>query len=219
MKGSFVTFEGCEGTGKSSLISSVAASARAQGMTVTTSREPGGSSLAERGRELLLGGLLASGGAEAEAVLFALCRSDHVSKTISPALAAGHLVLCDRFFDSTRAYQGASGGVGTDLLASLEREAVGSVRPDLTIILDCDVSISLGRAAARRGAAAADRFEREGIGFHRAVREGFLEIARREPDRCRIVDASLPAAEVATRVWAILEAFFGEANKNVANSI
>lgn len=192
--GIFVTFEGGEGAGKSTLIGSLAAWLREEGHEVLVTREPGGSPLAERLRALLLAGAFRDGGPEAEAAVFAAARSDHISKTIGPALDAGAIVLCDRFFDSTRVYQGFAGSVDHALLTELEREAVGDRRPDVTLVLDCPVEIGLARASARRGAGAAvDRFEAEGVAFHSRVREGFLAVAAADPGRCRVVDASRDA--------------------------
>jgi dTMP kinase len=208
--GLFVTFEGGEGCGKTSLAESLRARLEALGHEVVRTREPGGSPLAERMRVLLLSGAFASSGAEAEAVCFALARSDHVSKVIGPALDRGAVVLCDRFFDSTRAYQGAAGKAVPGLLDALEAEAVGDRRPDLTFVLDCPVDVAHERARTRRGSAGADRFEGEDRAFHEAVRAGFLAVARRDANRCRILDASRPPGEVADIAWERLAALLPE---------
>ncbi len=199
LPGLFVTFEGGEGSGKSTLSRALADRLARSGREVVLTREPGGSPLAERARHLLLSGAFGACGAEAEATIFALARSDHLRQVIVPALARGAAVLCDRFFDSTRAYQGASGGVGSALLDALEAEAAGPYRPDLTFVVDCPVETGMGRARRRSGSAAADRFEAESAAFHEAVRAGFLAVAAAEPERCRVLDGSLAAEEVLAR--------------------
>jgi dTMP kinase len=205
--GLFITLEGGEGCGKSTLAAGLEARLREAGLEVVRTREPGGSPLAERMRNLLLAGAFRNAGTESvpvsqvEAVCFALARSDHVSKVVAPALARGAVVICDRFFDSTRAYQGAAGHAVPGFLDELEREACGDVRPDLTFVLDCPVGVAHGRASARRGAQAADRFESEAQAFHEAVRSGFLEIVRNQPGRCRLLDASLPPDDVLASAW------------------
>jgi dTMP kinase len=135
--------------------------------------------------------------------LFSAARIDHIDHTIAPALARGAWVICDRFADSTRAYQGAAGKLDPALIASLERVAVGNVRPDLTLVLDLPAEKGLARAAKRRGEKAApDRFEREGVAFHETLRQAFLAIARAEPKRCVVIDADKPPEEVAQAIWA-----------------
>lgn len=195
LPGLFVTFEGGEGSGKSTLSRSLAARMREAGFDVVATREPGGSPLAERARNLLLAGAFGACGPEAEAVIFALARSDHLRRTVIPALARGAVVLCDRFFDSTRAYQGASGGTGKALLDALEEEAVDVFRPDLTFVVDCPVEVGLGRARRRSGADA-DRFEAESTAFHEAVRATFLEVAASDPGRCAVLDGCAAPEDV-----------------------
>ena len=157
-------------------------------------REPGGTATAEAIRRLLLSGLAAKLGGEGEATLFAAARADHVERLIRPALGAGRWVLCDRFTDSTRVYQGATGGVDAGLIRALERVAVGETRPDLTIILDVPAEVGLRRAASRSGGGTPDRFEGDDLGVHEARRQAFLDIAGREPQRCVVIDDKLPAA-------------------------
>ena len=207
--GGFVTFEGGEGTGKSTQARLLAERISNAGREALATREPGGSPRAERIREALLAGAIAPLGPAAEAMMFAAARLDHLDATIRPALARGAYVVCDRFIDSTRVYQGLLEGVDPGLLAALETIVVGDTLPDLTIMLDLDPGEGLARARARRGAGEApDRFEREAAGFHDGLRSGFLAIADREPDRCLVLDASRPPDELARTVWLIVQARF-----------
>jgi dTMP kinase len=209
-RGRFVTFEGGEGAGKTTQIARLAARLRAEGVAVVTTREPGGSPRAEALRAALLSGRAAPLGPLAEATLFTAARIDHLDTLIEPALARGAWVLCDRFADSTRAYQGALGRVDLRMIALLEHVALGATRPDLTIILDLPAKDGLARAALRRGDGAdADRFEREGEVFHESLRRAFLDIAAAEPDRCCVVNASLPEDEVARAIWQLILSRFG----------
>lgn len=195
--GFFVTLEGGEGAGKSTQITRLAASLTAEGHDVVVTREPGGSSGAEQVRSLLLDASLDFDGIS-QALLFAAARHDHLRATIRPALARGAIVLCDRFIDSTRAYQGAAGAVPEAIIRALETIAVAEAMPDLTLILDAPVELGLKRASMRHGASleTADRFERETHEFHKRVRDAFRAIARDEPTRCVIIDASVGADEV-----------------------
>ena len=206
--GTFITFEGGEGAGKSTQIRRLAAHLRAQaGRPVLTTREPGGSPRAEAIREALLSGLAKAHGPFAEALLFSAARIDHLDTLIRPALARGEIVLCDRFADSTRAYQGAAGGLDPAVLASLERVVVGPTRPDLTLVLDCDPELGLARARARQaadGEAGPDRFEAEALAFHARLRATFLAIAAAEPGRCAVVNAALPADAVEAAIRAVV---------------
>ena len=205
-RGAFITVEGGEGAGKSTQIARLAARLRGvPSATVVTTREPGGSAKAEAIREALLAGRVKRRGPFAEALLFSAARIDHLDTLIRPALARGETVLCDRFADSTRAYQGAAGGLDDGLIATLERVVVGPTRPDLTLILDLDPALGLSRAGAR-GGGAADRFEGEALAFHTRLREAFLAIAAAEPRRCAVVDASLPPDAVEAAVYAALAA-------------
>lgn len=211
-RGRFITLEGGEGTGKSTQVRRLAATLREKGFDVVETREPGGSPGAEAVRALILSGGAAAFGPDAEALLFAAARADHVATLIAPALAQGRIVVSDRFFDSTRVYQGALGQVSADLLDALEHVAAEGARPDLTLVLDIPAHIGIGRAKARAAGAAADRFEREGLAYHEKIREAFLALAQREPQRCVVVDASGSADEVEARIAAVVEArLFGAA--------
>jgi dTMP kinase len=214
MTGKFITFEGGDGAGKSTQIRRLAAALVATGRTVEQTREPGGTPAAEAVRRLVLSGFAESMGPEGEAILFAAARTDHVDKVIRPALSRGDWVLCDRFADSTRVYQGASGGADDRLLRALERVAVGETRPDLTIILDVPATVGLERARGRHKSAGApaDRFEGQELWLQEERRQTFLDIAAREPDRCVVVDATQTEDEVAHAVWkSVSSRLFGKA--------
>ena len=189
-RGGFITLEGGEGAGKSAQTRRLKARLDAMGFETVATREPGGTPHAEALRALILSGRLRDKGPAAEAIAFSAARIDHIDALIAPARARGAFVICDRFADSTRAYQGAAGALPLEFLERLERVAVGDCRPDLTFVIDLAPETGLARAAARRGFAGADRFEAEGLAFHHALRAGFLAIARAEPDRCRIVDGA-----------------------------
>lgn len=200
-RGWFITFEGGEGAGKSTQIALLEKSLRDRGFEVLTTREPGGSPGAEAVRVVLLSGAAESLGPEAEAILFAAARSDHVETVIRPARDLGVTVLCDRFYDSTRVYQGVTGNADMDLLKALEAVACEDCRPDLTVLLDLDPEEGLKRALARRNPGeAADRFEKETLGLHRRRRDAYLQIARDEPERVAVVDASGTPEQVHERV-------------------
>jgi dTMP kinase len=201
MKGKFITFEGGEGTGKSTQAAMLALRLESLGIGVKLTREPGGSPGAEIMRHVLLSGAAKPFGPEAEAILFAAARNDHVQCTILPALAAGQWVICDRFADSTRVYQGVLGDVDRRFIKALERISVGDLSPDLTFVLDVPVEIGLQRAAGRRRGSSPDRFEAETIDFHEQLRQAYLMLAAAEPDRCVIVDASAPKKTVTQRIW------------------
>lgn len=201
-RGRFITFEGGEGSGKSTQIRLLADRLEAAKLRVIVTREPGGSPGAEIIRHVLLAGMGKLLGAEAETLLFAAARDDHVHAVIKPALEQGIWVLCDRFADSTRVYQGTLGKVAPDLLNALERVTIGNLKPDLTVILDVPVDVGMKRAAARRGKDAPDRFEAEDINFHKSLREAFRQIAENEPQRCVLVDATADPATVAANIWA-----------------
>ena len=200
-RGRFITVEGGEGAGKSSRVTELAEALRRRGHEVVITREPGGSPGAEAVRHVLLSGAAEAFGPLAEAILFSAARADHVDQTIRPALERGAWVICDRFADSTRVYQGATGDVPAEQVALLEEIAVDGVRPDLTVLLDVPVEIGLARAAARRGSDVADRFEKEGAEIHDRRRRAFLALARAEPKRFVVVDASQDASTVADAVW------------------
>lgn len=207
-QGGFITVEGGEGSGKSTQVRRLVERIRGLGLDAVATREPGGSPRAELIRDALLSGAVKPLGPVAEAMMFAAARIDHLDVTIRPALARGAFVVCDRFIDSTRVYQGALEGVDAGLLAGLERVAVGGTLPDLTLVLDLDVATGLARARSRRGAGAADRFEREAEGYHEGLRRAFLANAARESERCLVVDASGDADGIAETLWLIVRARF-----------
>jgi dTMP kinase len=201
MRGKFITFEGGEGTGKSTQAAMLAHRLQSLGLGVLLTREPGGSPGAEVIRHVLLSGAAKPLGADAEAMLFAAAREDHVRCTIEPALAAGKWVICDRFVDSTRVYQGELGHVDRRLIKGLERVSIGKLSPDLTLVLDVPVDVALERLTERRGDTAPDRFEAEDTAFHDKLRQAFLALAADEPRRCIVVDATAPRVEVAKAIW------------------
>ncbi len=205
--GLFVTFEGGEGAGKSTQIRRLAESLRSRGFDVLLTREPGGSPGAEAVRHVLLSGAAQPFGTRMEAILFAAARNDHVEGVIRPALNAGKVVLCDRFMDSSRVYQGITGNLEPEFIETLQRVAINGVMPDCTVILDLPAKAGLERAS-RRGAAVAvapDRFEREELETHEKRREAFLDIAAREPERCHVLDALRPEDVIAADVLTIVE--------------
>jgi dTMP kinase len=203
--GLFVTFEGGEGAGKSTQIRRLADQLRRRGYDVLVTREPGGSPGAEAVRHVLLSGAAEEFGVRMEAILFAAARNDHVEEVIRPALESGAIVLCDRFVDSSRVYQGVTGNLDVELIEALQRVAVNGVVPDCTIILDLPAEIGLQRARRRAADAAPDRFEREEVDTHEKRREAYLEIAELEPQRCRVVDADRPEDAIAEDIIAIVE--------------
>lgn len=205
MRGHFITFEGGEGSGKSTHAATLAQRLKSLGIEVVLTREPGGSPGAEIIRHILLSGVAKPLGAETEAILFAAARDDHVRSTILPALLAGKWVICDRFIDSTRVYQGALGKVDPRLIRGLERVTVGPARPDLTFILDVPAPVGLARAKHRRGHGKADRFESESVQFHEALRAAYRDLAAKEPKRIIVVDGRAPRDVVAERIWAAVE--------------
>ena len=204
MRGRFITFEGGEGTGKSTHAALLAQRLRALGIGVVLTREPGGSPGAEVIRHVLLSGAAKPFGPSAEAILFAAARDDHIRSTIEPALKRGRWVVCDRFFDSTRVYQGNLGAVDPKLIQGLERVTVGDLRPDVTFVLDVPADVGLARANKRRGEGEADRFEGEGLDFHEKLRDGFRMLAMTEPSRCVLIDASEARQAVADRIWKVV---------------
>jgi dTMP kinase len=205
MRGRFITFEGGEGTGKSTHTKLLAEHLRASGIEVVLTREPGGSPGAEIIRHVILSGAAKPLGPEAETMLFASARDDHLRITIRPALARGAWVICDRFADSTRVYQGIVGSVDPRLIGELERITVGDTIPDLTFVLDVPADVGLARANTRRGAGEADRFESEALDFHEKLRAGFRTLAQDEPKRCVLIDVTAPRPEVAERIWSVVE--------------
>jgi dTMP kinase len=201
--GLFISFEGGEGVGKSTQVRRLAARLQAAGREVVTTREPGGSPGAEAIRNLVLNGSADRWSPVTETLLMYASRRDHIERTLRPALERGAVVLCDRYADSTRAYQGAAGGADPELIQALETFILEDVRPDRTLIFDLDPELGLARALGRPDAEA--RFESKGLDFHRRLRAGFLAIARDEPERCRIVDASGDPDTVEARVLEALQ--------------
>jgi dTMP kinase len=201
MRGRFITFEGGEGTGKSTHAALLADRLRALGINIVLTREPGGSPGAEVIRHVLLSGVAKPLGAEAEAILFAAARDDHVRMTIEPALARGSWVVSDRFLDSSRVYQGSLGHLDPKFMRALERVTVGDLRPDLTFILDVPAEVGLARAGTRRAGGSADRFEAESLAFHEELRQAFTLLVGSESGRCVVIDATEPKQAVAERIW------------------
>ncbi|GAB1716154.1 MAG: thymidylate kinase [Nitrobacter sp.] len=201
LRGRFITFEGGEGSGKSTQIRLLAERLDAAKLRTIVTREPGGSPGAEIIRHLVLSGMGKLLGADAETLLFAAARDDHVHTVIKPALEQGIWVLCDRFADSTRAYQGRLGNVLPGVLNAMERVTIGDLKPDLTVILDVPVEVGIQRTASRRGRGVPDRFEAEGVAFHRKLRDAYRDIAASDPQRCVVIDANADVATVAAAVW------------------
>ncbi len=197
----FITFEGGEGAGKSTQVELLAGRLRAYDFDVVTTREPGGSAQAESLRDLILSGQAKQFGAFAETTLFSAARIDHLRTTIDPALARGSWVLCDRFLDSTRAYQGALGNLDPRILRAMERVVVGDSMPGLTFLLDLPPEEGLRRARMRSRGETPDRFESEEIDYHRSLRHAFLDIAAKEPERIRVIDGLMTADRVADAIW------------------
>jgi dTMP kinase len=200
--GRFITFEGGEGAGKSTQVARLAERLRLLGYEVVETREPGGSPGAEAMRHILLNGVAKPLGTEAETMLFAAARDDHMVTTIRPALERGAWVICDRFIDSTRVYQGALGNVDPRLIRSLERVIVGENMPDLTLVLD--VSPEVGLARVHKRGEDTNRFEAEDMDYHRQLRAAYHDIAEQEPQRCVLVDAGATADVLAVRIWMIV---------------
>lgn len=198
--GRFITFEGGEGAGKSTQLKRLVARLQAAGREVVATREPGGSPGAESIRELVLKGAADRWSPVTETLLMYAARRDHIERVIRPGLERGAWVICDRFADSTRAYQGGAGHVAPELIAAMETHILEATRPDLTLIFDMPVEIGLQRAHERAGSEM--RFESKGAAFHERLRAAFLEIARAEPQRCAIIDACGKLDEVEAEVWA-----------------
>lgn len=210
----FITFEGGEGVGKSTQVKRLLANLHHQGISAVRTREPGGTPKAEAVRSFILQGRSESWGAGAEAVLFAAARLDHVNELVAPNLRNGTWVLSDRFHDSTRAYQGLTGGVDNKLIDALEVLALDGHTPDLTIVLDMDPEEAFERVAARAIedglAQTGDRFEKEEIEWHKKLRDGFLAIARNNPDRCVVISAKQSEDALEEAIWDAVSSRFPE---------
>ncbi|WP_332676536.1 dTMP kinase [Brevundimonas sp.] len=202
--GRFITFEGGEGTGKSTQVARLVERLRARALEVVQTREPGGSTGAEDIRNIALNGDAGRWSPMTETLLMFAARSDHLERTIRPALEAGRWVVCDRFADSSRAYQGAGGGTPAAFIETLDAAIVGETQPDLTLVFDLPVSVGLERAFGR--GLFETRFESKGLEFHERLRRGFLDIAAGHPERCVVIDAEGDQDTVETRVWAAIEA-------------
>lgn len=204
--GLFISFEGGEGAGKSTQINILAETLRAQGLDVVVTREPGGSPGAEAVRHVLLSGAAEPFGVRMEAMLFAAARNDHVEEVIRPALQRGAVVLCDRFLDSSRVYQGTTGNLEPDFIETLQRIAIDGTMPDMTLIFDIPAAAGLARARKRADEGATpDRFEKEELATHEKRREAYLDIALNEPRRCRIVNAEQSQEKVTEDVLALVK--------------
>lgn len=206
--GKFITFEGGEGLGKTTNIPFVANYLQQQGIVVTTTREPGGTQLAEKIRHLLLDTAGESLSEQTELLLMFAARSQHIRHVIQPALDQGHWVLCDRFTDATYAYQGGGRGIPTAAIAWLEQWVQAELRPDLTLLFDAPVAIGMTRVAQRKGVA--DRFELEHLGFFERVRSAYLARAQQNPGRMKIIAADQPLLSVQANIGAVLDALIGQ---------
>jgi dTMP kinase len=207
-RGYFITFEGGEGAGKSTQAARLADRIAALGRQVVRTREPGGSPGAEAIRALLVTGDADRWSPISETLLMYAARRDHIERVIVPALERGDVVVCDRYADSTRAYQGAGGGAPPSLIEGLEEAVLGAARPDLTLILDLPVETGLSRTTGRPSAET--RFEARDLAFHGRIREAFRSLARAEPGRCLVIDAAADADAVAAAIWAVIGPRLGE---------
>lgn len=206
--GRFITFEGGEGSGKSTQARLLAETLRANGIATVLTREPGGSPFAEQVRNLILDPATAPHSPLSEALLFYAARADHIEKVIRPALVAGHWVISDRFSDSTRVYQVEAGGLPLDVFKAFELIVVKLTYPDLTFVLDIPAEVGLERATTRRLAqalAGEDSYEKREIDYHIRLREGFLTVAKEEPHRCHVVDGTAPVEQIAAEILAQVE--------------
>ena len=201
MNGLFITFEGGEGCGKSTQIATLKTRLEAMGKTVVQTREPGGTALGESVRNLLQYDDAGQGmSPEAELLLFAASRAQHVRELIAPAIAEGQIVLCDRFLDSTTVYQGVARAIDSKKVDTINQFAIGNTKPDLTILIDLPPEIGLARVHARSGGKL-DRMENEAIEFFQAVRQGYLDLAKSEPKRFLVLDGSQSIEDLETQIW------------------
>ena len=202
MKGKFITIEGVEGCGKSTQINLIAEYLKSRGHVVDVTREPGGTAISEAIRDLLLDPQNEDMGSTTELLLYEAARAQHVKQRIKPALEAGTTVICDRFVDSTTAYQGAGRGIPFEDLDRLHSIATDNTWPDLTIIIDLPAAVGLNRA---KEVGESDRIEQESIDFHQRVRSGFLNLAQEQPERIKVVDGSKGVNEVFTDICALID--------------
>ncbi len=207
-RGRFIAFEGGEGAGKSTQVKAVVARLRDAGLEVVQTREPGGSPGAEALRDLLVQGDAGRWSPLSELLMMYAARSDHLEKVIRPALSRGAWVICDRFADSSRAYQGAGGGVAPAFIEQIDAEVVADTQPDLVLVMDMPVAAGLKRAAARGDSE--NRFESKGTAFHERLRQGFLARASAVPDRYRVIDADRSIETIRDDIWSTLIAAFAE---------
>jgi dTMP kinase len=216
--GIFVTLEGGEGVGKSTHTRRIAAKLDEIGISALATREPGGSPLAETLRDLLLSGAAKRLGPAGETFLFSAARIDHLEAVINPALSAGTWVICDRFMDSTRAYQGVLGSLDHEFLEIMEKFTLQGILPDLTFILDLPAEIGLQRAGLRRGKnVSMDRFEAEDLDFHQRLRKAFLDIAIRDAKRCIVIDGLQAEIQVFDTMWNEIERRFLKSSQDISN--
>lgn len=210
----FITFEGGDGTGKTTQLKALESHLQSKGCSCVSTREPGGTSLGKLIRQVLLEVGKQAIASPTELFLYLADRAQHVQEVILPAIDGGKIVLCDRYTDSTLAYQGYGRGIDLDLLRQLNQFANRGVKPDLTLLLDCPVELGLSRTAQRQSNAGSargreDRFEREKVEFHEKVRAGFLAMARAEPERFRVIDAARPMEQVSREIQIIVDREMG----------
>ncbi len=205
-RGLFITLEGGEGGGKSTQGRILKEKLEASGRTVVLTREPGGTPEAEKIRTLLVDRHGGDWSPQAEALLMFAARAQHVRDLIAPALAAGKTVICDRFTDSSRAYQGYAGGVAPDAIEHIKQVAIGDLEPDLTFILDLPAADGLNRSGKRTAqqGSSEDRFESKALAFHEKLRQGYLDIAAKNPHRCKVIDAAQSIENVTAQIDAVL---------------
>lgn len=213
-RGKFITIEGVEGSGKTTQAALLADYLRRQNVQVVETREPGGTRVGESIRELLLSPLHQGLAPTAELFLFLAARAQLIHEVISPALSSGAWVVCDRFSDATLAYQGHGRGIDIKSIRNLNESATGGLKPDLTVLLDLDIDTGIKRAVAakREFAASGDRMENENREFHRRVREGYLELARPEPDRIKVIPVSGSIQDVHQIITSLIKPFLLKAS-------
>ncbi|GEK32379.1 thymidylate kinase [Kurthia zopfii] len=202
----FISFEGPEGAGKTTILKLIAEKCKEQGIEVLTTREPGGSKIAEKIRSIILDPEHTEMDSRTEALLYAAARSQHFAEKIAPALASGKFVLCDRFIDSSLAYQGVGRNLGIDAVHDINVFAIGDQMPDFTILFDLEPEVGLARINANSGREI-NRLDVESLAFHQSVREAYLQLAKKYPNRIRVVDASKNVDEVVHEVWGILQTY------------